>query len=683
MQAHAPETSAERDTEPADFIGSLRDVVFRTRGKTFWSYLSPAWTTLTGFTVEESLGRNILDFVYPDDRPANSLRKQQLESGEIAASRHTKRLLRRDGSFVWIEVDLRVLYDGDGDGAFLGSVGTIRDISDRVALENAIRHERERAAATLMALSDGVLTLDPQRRIEFLNHAAADLLGLKLIDYALDRPIETVLALESGDIRSVVDEARAQQQMHTLDGRCRLHATEADWSDVDLTVIPLSEADEGCIIVLRDVREQRALQARLHHQARHDALTQALNRVGMLDELGRTHAGFLRTGATFSNILLDLDHFKRVNDQHGHAAGDEALRLVAQAIQGALRADDHLARWGGEEFLCLLPHTSLEQATAIAEHIRAAVQALELKQGRQPIPLTISAGVSAASPDRGDTLEQMLQRADFSLYEAKQAGRNCVWHERMTGEGVLDLASQAQEALRAGRLDLMYQPIISLATGAQVGQEGFARMRLPDGTPLKAARFMPALQQMHRAYWVDEKVIPLVLEDCLQGRFQGDCFINLSADLLRRPTLMHALLDDFLQRTAHSPQDQLLGRIVLELDFRAQQLDLDAACTALQPWLDAGARLALKQSGPDLPTLAHWTELPIRFLKIHAAHLKRAATAPKAHLILSSIVRLAKQLDCLTVADQVDQIDQPALVDVARELGLDWLQGDHADQPPP
>ena len=565
MQAHAPETSAERDTEPADFIGSLRDVVFRTRGKTFWSYLSPAWTTLTGFTVEESLGRNILDFVYPDDRPANSLRKQQLESGEISASRHTKRLLRRDGSFVWIEVDLRVLYDGDG--AFLGSVGTIRDISDRIALENAIRHERERAAVTLMALSDGVLTLDPQRRIEFLNHAAADLLGLKLIDYALHRPIETVLALESGDIRSVVDEARAQQQMHTLDGRCRLHATEADWSDVDLTVIPLSEADEGCIIVLRDVREQRALQARLHHQARHDALTQALNRVGMLDELGRTHAGFLRTGATFSNILLDLDHFKRVNDQHGHAAGDEALRLVARAIQGALRADDHLARWGGEEFLCLLPHTSLEQAIAIAERIRAEVQALELKQGRQPIPLTISAGVSAASPDRGDTLEQMLQRADFSLYEAKQAGRNCVWHERMTGEGVLDLASQAQEALRAGRLDLMYQPIISLTTGAQVGQEGFARMRMPDGTPLKAARFMPALQQMHRAHWVDEKVIPLVLEDCLQGRLQGDCFINLSADLLRRPTLMHALLDDFLQRTAHSPQDQLLGRIVSNSTF--------------------------------------------------------------------------------------------------------------------
>ncbi|MBN8777109.1 EAL domain-containing protein, partial [Thiomonas arsenitoxydans] len=171
-------------------------------------------------------------------------------------------------------------------------------------------------------------------------------------------------------------------------------------------------------------------------------------------------------------------------------------------------------------------------------------------------------------------------------------------HREGSGWGLIGvIALQPIEAQLSGDIDqvrlidLMYQPIISLTAGAQVGQEGFARMRMPDGTPLKAARFMPALQQMHRAHWVDEKVIPLVLEDCLQGRLQGDCFINLSADLLRRPTLMHALLDDFLQRTAHSPQDQLLGRIVLELDFRAQQLDLDAACTALQPWLAAGARL--------------------------------------------------------------------------------------------
>ena len=673
MQAHAPETSAERDTEPADFIGSLRDVVFRTRGKTFWSYLSPAWTTLTGFTVEESLGRNILDFVYPDDRPANSLRKQQLESGEINASRHTKRLLRRDGSFVWIEVDLRVLYDATG--AFLGSVGTIRDISDRIALENAVQHERERASVTLMALSDGVLTLDPALRIEFLNQAAADLLGLKHATEALDLPVDTVLALASHDLHNVLQAARRAGQTRTLADRCRHPGAEADWVDVDLTLIPLSAAQQGCVIVLRDVREQRALQARLHHQARHDALTQTLNRAGMLDELRRAHATFARTGATFSQILVDLDHFKLVNDHHGHATGDEALRQVAQAIQGVLRVGDHLARWGGEEFLCLLPQTTLEQGCAIAERIRGAVQALQLRHDGQPIPLSVSAGVSAASVDRQDTLEQVLQRADFSLYEAKQAGRNCVWHERMAGQGVLDLVSQVQEALRADQLELVYQPIVSLATGERVGQEGYARIRLSDGVEIRAARFIPALQQMHRAYWVDERVIPRVLDDGLQGRLQGDSFVNLSADLLRRPTLMHALLDSFLQRAGCGASAQPLGQLVLELGNRPLQLDVAAVRAALQPWLDAGVRLAINQSGSGLSTMAYWTELPIHFLKIHAALLERAATTPKARLILSSIVQLARQLGCVTVAEQVDQ---PGLVDVARDLGLDWLQGDLA-----
>ncbi len=700
--APAPETNAERDTEPADFIGALRDVVFRTRGKTFWSYLSPAWTTLTGYTVEESLGRNILDFVYPDDRAENSLRKQQLESGEIHSSRHVKRLLRQDGTFVWIEVDLRVLYDADG--AFLGSVGTIRDISDRIALEDAIRHERELAAVTLMALSDGVLTLNAQRRIEFLNHAAADLLGLQRTADALDRPIEDVLTLESRELRTVLDAACTARQPRTLGDRCRLRGANADWSDVDLSLIPLtrqrraapsfldphggrvgeptlgalSGADDGAIIVLRDVREQRALQAKLSHQAHHDALTQTLNRAGMLDALRRAHAVFRRTGAPFSQILVDLDHFKLVNDHHGHAAGDEALRQVAHALQNALRPGDHLARWGGEEFLCLLPHTGLEQATALAERIRSAVQALELTHGHQPIALTISAGVSATSADGTDTLEQVLQRADFALYEAKQAGRNCVWHERMAGLGVLDLVNQVQDALRVGRLGVVYQPIRSLTTGAHRGQQAFAHINRADGVELSVARFMPALQQMHRAHWVDEQVIPRVLEDCQHshphGPLHGDCFVNLSADLLQRPALMHGLLEAFLRR---APSAAPLSRLVLELGQRPMLLDVATVRAALQPWLDAGARLALNQSGSSLSTLSYWTELPIHFLKIDANLLQRAATTPKARIILTGIVGMTKQLDCRTVAEQLDQVDpadQPALVEFAKAMGIDWVQ---------
>ena len=673
MTSPDPERIAwpERDLEPADFIGALRDVVFRTRGKTYWSYLSPAWTTLTGYSVEECLGCSILDVVYPDDRPENSLRKQQLEAGQLNTSRHIKRLLRRDGSFVWIEVDLRVLYGEDG--SFQGSVGTIRDISDRVALEEAIRHERELASATVMALSDGVLTLDATDRIEFLNHAAADLLGLQRTTDALDSGIEDVLALETHDIGTLIADARAEAQPRTLGGRCRLRGATSGWSDVELSVIPLSGADGGSVIVLHDVREQRALQAKLSHQARHDALTQTLNRSGMLDELRRAHAAFCRTGTSFCLILVDLDHFKLVNDHHGHAAGDEALRQSALAIQGALRNGDHLARWGGEEYLCLLPHTTLEQGVIIAEGIRAAVQALELAPGGQPMPLTLSAGGSATAADRADTLEQVLQRADFALYEAKQAGRNCVWHERMAGQGVLGRISPVREALRAERLDLAYQPIVSLTTGEPVGQEALARLRLDDGTELKAGRFMPALQQLHRAHWVDEQVIPRVLDACLRGTLQGDCFVNLSADMLRRPTLMQALLQTVMQRLGDPPQTAPLARLVLELDLGGQpHLEPQALHATLQPWLEAGARLAFNASGAGLTALGYWASLPIAFLKVHASLLAQAAASPRAHRILAATIQLARQLDCLTVAEQVDE---PELVTFARALGFDCVQG--------
>lgn len=663
-------TWPERDPQPADFIGALRDVVFRTRGKAFWSYLSPAWESLTGYTVEESLGRNILDFVFPDDRPANSLLKQQLESGQRKSSRHVKRLQRKDGRSVWIEVDLRVLEGADG--SFQGSVGTIRDISDRVALEEAIGHERELASVTLMALSDGVLTLDRDNCVEFLNHAAADMLGLEQTSDALDRPIETVLALEAHDVLGLLDAARSSGQPRTLGGRCRLRSAGADWVDVDLSVIPLRDASNGAVVVLRDVREQRALQARLSHQARHDALTQTLNRTGMLEELRRVHVAYRRSGAGFCEILMDLDHFKLVNDYHGHAAGDEALRQVAQAVRGALRVGDVLARWGGEEFLCLLPHTTLEAGVGIAERIRHAVAALDLQYGGQAIALTLSAGVSAAASGGDDTLEQVLQRADFALYEAKQAGRNRVWHERQSGLGALGLVSRVQEALRSDRLDVAYQPIVSLHSGERVGHEGFARVRLDDGPALPAKRFMPALQQLHRAHRIDEQVIPRVLRDCAAGRIEGLCFINVSADLLRQPALMAEVFDGFLQRHADAGA-QPLRRLVLELGSRPLQLDVGSVADALQPWLHAGAQLALNQSGAGMSGMGYWIELPIRFLKIHAQLLGLATGNEKARRILTSMVDLARQLDCQPIAEQVDQPEQAVM---ARQLGIDWVQGD-------
>jgi len=155
-----------------------------------------------------------------------------------------------------------------------------------------------------------------------------------------------------------------------------------------------------------------------------DALTGALNRRGLAAAFEREAARAERHGAALSLVALDLDHFKRLNDRHGHAAGDQAIVRVAEVASGALRPSDAFARIGGEEFALVLTDAHLEEARLCALRLQAALAAAPLQWHTARIALTFSAGVAQRRP--GETLEQCLGRADTALYAAKRAGRNRV-----------------------------------------------------------------------------------------------------------------------------------------------------------------------------------------------------------------------------------------------------------------
>ncbi|MFK7988640.1 MAG: diguanylate cyclase [Sandaracinaceae bacterium] len=160
--------------------------------------------------------------------------------------------------------------------------------------------------------------------------------------------------------------------------------------------------------------------ARLNRLSTVDPLTGALNRRG-LDE---TFPEVLATEGPLSVVMADLDHFKRVNDTHGHAAGDEVLRAVASRIAELLRVHDAVVRLGGEEFLMVLPSASLEQASRVAERARESLAGDTVRVGDQTIRITASFGV--AEHKEGETRDALLARADRALFEAKKAGRDCV-----------------------------------------------------------------------------------------------------------------------------------------------------------------------------------------------------------------------------------------------------------------
>lgn len=170
---------------------------------------------------------------------------------------------------------------------------------------------------------------------------------------------------------------------------------------------------------------QHELEAALRHLAESDPLTQILNRIGIMTELGRRFAEFQRYGSMFSVLMVDVDHFKQVNDRLGHLAGDHVLRRIAGIVRSALREVDSVGRYGGEEFLVVLPGTRLDSAVNTAERIRTAIEQIPIRVERAQVRVTVSIGVASVElvPT---TLEALIDSADRAMYDAKRGGRNRV-----------------------------------------------------------------------------------------------------------------------------------------------------------------------------------------------------------------------------------------------------------------
>ncbi len=168
--------------------------------------------------------------------------------------------------------------------------------------------------------------------------------------------------------------------------------------------------------------ELRAALERIQYLAHHDELTRISNRRHLSERLAAEQLNQRQSGQTMSLVLIDIDHFKSVNDRHGHAAGDAVLRHFATAVQATLRSTDFAGRWGGEEFLVVTPQASADTAAALVERLRAALAATSFDRLVPGLHITFSAGVAECAP--GDDLHQAIERADRALYQAKQTGRD-------------------------------------------------------------------------------------------------------------------------------------------------------------------------------------------------------------------------------------------------------------------
>lgn len=297
----------------------------------------------------------------------------------------------------------------------------VRQLRRADGAARALGRSEARQRAVLDAVAEAIVTIDARGRIVGFNPAAEQTFGLAL-DQALGRPVTDLMPAGLAAAHDAALRARpADAPARAVSGDQPLIARHRDGHEfpIELTVADADSQGERLHIgVIRDITDRLALEAELRRLADTDPLTGLHNRRRFMEEL----TAALASGPAV--VVADLDLFKQVNDRHGHPAGDAALVHFAALAGARLRDGDILARLGGEEFALILPATSLDDAAARAEALRADLAASPVGYEDQTIPLTASFGVAARR--RGEDGDHLLRRADQALYRAKEAGRNKV-----------------------------------------------------------------------------------------------------------------------------------------------------------------------------------------------------------------------------------------------------------------
>jgi Amt family ammonium transporter len=428
---------------------------------------------------------------------------------------------------------------------------------------------------------------------------------------------------------------------------------------------------------------ERTIQERTHalrYQAMHDELTGLMNRRAFEAAM----ADLMKEGQRpdFDGVLciIDLDHFKLVNDTFGHAAGDQVLRQVADMIRRNVRSTDIAARIGGDEFAVILLNCSAAEAQAKLDSLRVQVSGLTFQKGGQRVSVGLSAGLvpfSGSSPD----VTGIVSQADAACYEAKASGRQQVrvfadpaWKRRRSD---LNCASTLEAALTEERLVLHAQPIVDASSGATRQLEILVRIELNGELHLPGS-FIDVAERHQMAARIDRSVLAAALKllsarPRLLGELESVA-INLSAASICDPSFYRFAVAS--ARRAGVP----MRKLCFEITEGTPIADMDRAVRIMNGLRRRGARLALDDFGRGMASYSYLQQLPVDVVKIDGSFVTGIADDPVSASIVSSVNHIAHLAGKTTVAEFVESED---IAHRLREMRVDRLQGYYCGRPAP
>ncbi|MDB5919803.1 MAG: diguanylate cyclase [Massilia sp.] len=540
----------------------------------------------------------------------------------------------------------------------------------------ALERSEERFRRIVHSAGEGIWEIDATAHTSFVNPKMAAILGYS-IEEMLSRPLAGFMDAEGHAIleRNLVRRRGGIAERHDFKFLRR------DGSEVWTTMAtnPIFDgagAYVGALALVTDITDRRAGAEQIWHQANFDQLTSLPNRHMFMDRLRQEVKKADRGGAFLALVFIDLDHFKEVNDQLGHAVGDALLMEAARRISACVRASDTLARLGGDEFTVILAGIDhVGSVERIAQSLVAAL-ALPFELEGERVYISASAGVALYPPDAANVTD-LLARADQAMYASKKAGRNRFSYFtpdlQDAARARQNIAGELREAIAARQFELAYQPIICLATGSVRKAEALLRWRHPTRGLLAPAEFIPFAESngliVEIGDWVFREAARQVQvwQTSIDPGFQVS--VNKSPVQFRRDAALYADWLGYLEELGLPP-----ASIVIEIAEGVLMEGVDKVIERLRQYRAMGLQVALEHFGTGYASLSHLKRFDIDFVKIDRSFVATLDTnADDGDLVLcEAIIAMAHKLGLKVVAEGVETTLQRALL---ADAGCDFAQG--------
>ncbi len=574
-----------------------------------------------------------------------------------------------DGVMQWLEINL--LPHLSPAGQPMGIFVLISDISKHRLAEQAVRDSEGRLAKFMQASTEGIV-FQKDGRVVDVNPPMCELIGYRL-DEMLGRPKLDFIAQEQvAKVAAVMVSGQETAYESILVDKLGRQIP------VEFIVRTMLRGGERLrMTIVRDLRDQHATQAHIHHLAHRDTLTGLPNRMSFMEQLDQLLLGAKADGSRMALLFIDLDHFKRVNDSLGHLVGDTLLRTVAARITSSLRATDIVARFGGDEFMVLLPGLPASgepgaDVEEVAQKLLAAIELPLMAEGR-PISVTPSVGI-ALYPQDGASPHELVKHADTAMYLAKSRGRaNYQFFDPgMASAAYASLVMEGQlaQALERGEFELYFQPQVCARGGALVGAEALIRWNHPERGLLLPNEFIHLAERQRLMLRIGQWVLQEAAR-CIKRWHAIDLGVPTVAVNL---STLQFLSPGFIDAVAQVlPADGLdSGMLELELTERMLMDDMSEVKQRLSRLRAMGLRISVDDFGTGYSSLGHLKHLPIDKLKIDRSFIRDLPEARDSVAIASAIIQMGRSLGMTVIAEGVETAAQAEFL---AAQGCDEFQG--------